>query len=253
MTCPCEPTCCYSAKKLYLKPSQLSNQWPSSVVLSAEINNVLSAADGTNNTWNNDIEELFGEQTIKNETERRALLMRCLAHPRTHYGRCVYAMDNDVCDNQVVCMEFDDGSTASMTMVATSVDTCERKTCVYGTRGELRWNDADPACVVEHYDFLSGQKHLLGYDDALPSIAKSSPAQTNPHIKLTGHGGSDYFLIDSFIEAVIRNDPSFVCTDVEDSFRSHLIVFAAEFARRNRSVVDIDEFCRANDIKLDQN
>lgn len=49
--------------------------------------------------------------------------------------------------------------------------------------------------------------------------------------------------MESFIEAVVKNDKSLVLTDVEDSFRSHLIVFAAEHSRISKKNVKIKEFC----------
>lgn len=220
------------------------------MVLSAEINNVLSRSDQANVKSGVDIEDLFTEKT--SEAERRDLLERCLAHPRTLYGRCVYSLDNDVCDNQVVAMQFDDESTATMTMIATSKDTCARKTKVYGTKGQLDWDDSSDLHAIEHYDFLTGKTNHIDYTDAVPSIPKkeTTTTNTNEHIRLTGHGGSDYFLMDAFVEAVLRNDKSFVLTDVEDSLRSHVIVFAAEHARRTNRVVDVAEFCRENNIEL---
>ncbi|CAG0925828.1 unnamed protein product, partial [Notodromas monacha] len=54
-----------------------------------------------------------------------------------------------------------------------------------------------------------------------------------------GHGGTDFYLMDGFIKAVSKNDPTLVLTGVEESLKSHLLVFAAETARRENRVVTI--------------
>lgn len=53
-----------------------------------------------------------------------------LALRNGNYGRCVYEMDNDVCDQQIVNMEFENGTTVSMSMIAFTEAICQRK--VYG-------------------------------------------------------------------------------------------------------------------------
>lgn len=118
--CEFEPNCCYSAKKIYLNPSQKTTNWPSSIVLGAEIYNI------EDESTSRDIEDILRDKNA--EPQRRSLLEKCLAHPKTNYGRCVYSMDNDVCDNQVVSMFFDDGSTATVTMIGECKDKSLRKT-----------------------------------------------------------------------------------------------------------------------------
>lgn len=243
LTCLSEPDCSYSAVKLYKNPVYNINNWPLSVVLQSEIQNVLK--DGIE-----DIEELF---LTKTEDEKRDLLDKCLRNEKTNYGRCVYKMDNDVCDNQVVNLQFEDSSTANLTMIAFSKDLCTRKTRIYGTKGELEWDDSQNPYEIRHYDFLTQKLNKIDSSGSSPIINKTSNDSDNPNkqfIKLGGHGGSDYFLMDSFIEAVIRNDKSYVLTDVEDSFRSHLVVFAAEHSRISQKVININEFCIENNIKL---
>lgn len=242
LTCPHEPDCCYSAKKLYLDSNISPSNWPCSVVLSSEINNL-------DEEYNNDIEDFFMK---KSESEKKLLLEKCLANEKTKYGRCAYKMDNDVCDNQVVNFLFDDNSTATMTMIAFTQDICSRKTKIYGTKGQLEWDDALKHNKIQHYDFLTGKSELIDCIDAIPTFKKQTNDQSvnSSHFKLTGHGGSDYFMMDSFIEAVLKNDKSFVLTDIEDSFRSHLIVFAAEYSRLTNKIIDIKEFCELNNINI---
>jgi hypothetical protein len=50
--------------------------------------------------------------------------------------------------------------------------------------------------------------------------------------QLGSHAGGDYGLMDAFVSAVAGNDPSLILSGPQESLESHLMVFAAEQARR---------------------
>ncbi|GCB64739.1 hypothetical protein scyTo_0007581, partial [Scyliorhinus torazame] len=139
------------------------------------------------------------------------------------YGRCVYECDNDVVTHQVVNMEFEEGVTAAFTMVAFTEKLATRKMTIYGTEGELSSEGRDPVTV---FDFLTKTKTEYPLD-------YSSMKETH----LGGHGGADYYLMDSFIQAIAENNPSLIRTGPEETLVSHLLVFDAERARRESRVV----------------
>src|SRR5690349_6594191 len=116
LDCAIEPSCPYSAKKIYLEPAEQGDAgWPVDVV-----------------AWPPTPENV--ERALRDGP----------------YGRCVWACDNDVVDHQVVSLAYEGGATASLTMTAFT-RMRERQTRIFGTRGELRGDGAS----VEVYDFLS--------------------------------------------------------------------------------------------------
>lgn len=135
------------------------------------------------------------------------------------YGRCVYACDNDVVDHQVVSMEFEGGLTASFTMTAFSTMR-GRNTRIFGSHGEITTDSQ----VITIDDFRTGQRRAIdtavGADDGAAG----------------GHGGGDGALVTAFTAALRAGDPRLVMTTAEESLRSHLMVFAAERARRQGTV-----------------
>jgi hypothetical protein len=73
---------------------------------------------------------------------------------RSWFGRCVYESDNDVCDDQVVSIAWEDdplptdgekrprlqgrgAKTATIHMIAFTEEISTRRTRVYGTKGEI--------------------------------------------------------------------------------------------------------------------
>ncbi|XP_029974368.1 uncharacterized protein LOC115407931 isoform X1 [Salarias fasciatus] len=138
------------------------------------------------------------------------------------YGRCVYECDNDVCSNQVVNMEFEGGLTAAFTMVAFTEEICNRRTTIYGSKGELSCDGRE----IRVFDFLTQR-----------ATKHTAPSDAPKHFGMTGHGGADYHLMDAFISAVANNDPSLIRSGPEETLHSHLLVFDAERSRLESRVV----------------
>jgi len=137
------------------------------------------------------------------------------------YGRCVYECDNDVVDHQVVNMLFEGRKTASFTMTAFT-EAAPRRTSIFGTRGEI-YGDGYKIYLT---DFLTDQKKEIDVPAPDASI-------------VGGHGGGDYGLMSAFITAVSKNDPSMLLSGPDETLESHLMVFAAEQARRENRVVHL--------------
>jgi len=140
------------------------------------------------------------------------------------FGRCVYACDNDAVDHQVVNMEFEDGCTASFTMCA--VNKGGRFTRIFGTKGEIV---ASMSEGISLYTFADKQIRQIGY---------ITPGEA----PVTGHGGGDDGIMEDAYEYFNGGTPSESVSGIENSYRNHLICFAAEESRFTDTVVNLDEF-----------
>lgn len=190
LDCAVEANCPYSAKKIYLGMlAKGRTGWPLDVVTSVP--------------------------TLESLTE---------ALRTGPYGRCVYACDNDVVDNQVVNLLFEGGKTATFTMTGFT-HLGHRKTRVFGTRGELTGDGVN----IEHLDFLTDEVKYIDTN------------ATGDATALGGHGGGDYGVMDHFIAAVAQNDQSLILSGPDESLESHLMVFASEQARLEHRVVDLQK------------
>ena len=230
LSCPAERDCNYSAVKIYNDRHLATGHtaWPVDIVCP-------------------DIEDVFREQGNKaaeslllsrlGEDYDRATVADETIAERPWYGRCVYEADNDVCDDQVVTIAWDDeeiaphrlAKTASFHMIAPTEKQCERRGRVYGTSGEIVYDSN----TISVYDFATGKTEVI-------DVPKPPPDQKE------SHGGGDYGLARQFVSAVeaVENgldvetaQARFVGCSLEEAVRSHAVVFAAEEARREERVV----------------
>jgi predicted dehydrogenase len=142
----------------------------------------------------------------------------------TNYGRCVFRMgDNDQPEHIVASMEFEDGITASFSMVGLC-SYSGRRTRIMGTRGDI----VGDMKTFTHTDFATGKKISWG----------NTPADIEGY-KKAGHGGGDAGFVRDFIEAVYKQDFSVLTSTVEASVESHIMGYRAEKSRLNGTVEEV--------------
>ena len=191
--CKYNHECAYSAENLYVerwkKLGEPAFAWPFNVV------------DYTNpNT----------EESLRN------------AYSSNQYGRCVFACDNDVVDNQSVSLVFENGVEVSLVMTGFTASAGRRIT-FHGTLGEIEFlGDADEIKVLQYGEKGESIKisELLADDEF-------------------SHGGGDARLVESFYDILVNGAK--VDTSLENSVESHLMAFAAEKSRKSGCVVKIRE------------
>ena len=232
-SCPAEPDCIYSANRIYVRDNldRGNASWPVSVV-DPEIEDLYQ---GSPDAARQRLVQRLGEDYDSSTTPRSVV------ESRPWFGRCVYESDNDVCDDQSVTIVWDDDSkggfakNALFHMVATTEAQCQRRGRIYGTDGEISYDST----VIRVFDFATRQS------------TEHNPAQPGG-----GHGGGDAGLARSFIDAckLVKVDgwdarlaqETTLGATTEDIVRSHGMVFAAEEARRQRRVVDLEEWWQSN-------
>ncbi|KAK4105951.1 NAD(P)-binding protein [Parathielavia hyrcaniae] len=240
LSCPAESACKYSAKRIYVGEDLAgvesgNKRWPVSIVL-PDIESYGSESEARD-AMLKELAKDYGPDTPDSEVARW-----------NWFGRCVYESENDVCDNQVVTMSWDDdplpgngagsssrnSKTAVFHMVAHTKKICDRYTHLYGVHGEIF---ADSTTITVE-DFNTGQTTVH-----------------RPPVESHSHGGGDTGLTRQFILAVDKVKNHGWSTDraqreligctLDEAVRSHAMVFCAEAARRGRKVVDWAEWWAA--------
>lgn len=182
--CKAKEACVFDAEKIYLKNKRTgylsgNNGWPVNVVVS--------------------------------DPHERSLQDALRTGP---YGRCVFYADNDVVDQQVVNIEFEDQLTVSF-MMSAFTDQVTRHIRVMGTRGEI-------------FGDFSKQEIVLCRFGEDPKVIDVTLIASD----LTGHGGGDAAMLREIVDALhLTKTTSPRISTLERSIASHRIAFAAETSR----------------------
>jgi predicted dehydrogenase len=136
------------------------------------------------------------------------------------YGRCVYRCDNNVVDHQLVAMELESGVSVAMVMHGHSNE--EHRSMRYdGTRATLRARAGGATEITVHHH--GGKVEQIPIEDAN-----------------SGHGGGDAGIMADFVR-VLRGEAE-PLTSARVSLESHLLAFAAEEARVQGTMIQMNEF-----------
>lgn len=133
----------------------------------------------------------------------------------TDYGRCVYKMDNDQPDHLTVNMIFENGVTAAFSMEA-HVSYEGRRTRIMGSAGDI-----------------------MGDMETFVLTDFKTKKQTSWSLKTDPHGGGDHRLVKDWLQAVYQQDKTLLSSSIEVSVESHLMAFAAERSRQQRTIEDV--------------
>ncbi|KAI2635051.1 NAD(P)-binding protein [Xylaria nigripes] len=237
LSCPVEQDCLYSSKRVYVGPKYRGLEtgnvlWPVNVVI-PDIESFGGDMHKAKDVMLSKLAEDYDDSTPQEVIDGR-----------NWFGRCVFESDNDVCDEQVVVMTWDDdplpsssattndsvgargAKQATFHMIAQTKKQCDRYTYFYGTEGEIY---ADSKTITVE-DFRTGETRTY-----------------RPKLESLGHGGGDHGLTRQFVLAVdsVKNgckaqdaQHKFIGCSLEEIIRSHAMVFAAEEARQGKKTVD---------------
>ena len=153
----------------------------------------------------------------------------------TLYGKCVFKCDNDVVDHQVVNLEYENGAVASFNM--SSFNSGGRFIRVMGTDGEI-YGDMSKN-TLDFFSFKT-REHTeikpweLNLDDSIVS----------------GHGGGDGGIVNTLYKYIAEDYTGDMLSEIGISVENHLTVFAAEKARLEKIVVDVEAFRKDTGFKM---
>lgn len=182
--CPYSKTCPYEVSKLYYKPTLKTIPW------------------------------LIGHVKVitgKGNPRKKDIVHALKTSP---YGRCVYACDNDVMENQVVSCKMGNVN-ATLTMTAQTAR-CYRRTHIMGTKGEIIGRDSD------------GFFKLNVFGELPKKIRVSSGI---------GHLGGDRGVVKDFIELMETGEVTPRLSMMDKTIMSHRMAFAAEESRKSGEAV----------------
>ena len=206
-TCKYKDECVYSAERLYVAKRECD--FDRLEPLSKDKD------DARKQGWPFNVVDL--SRPITTESIRKA-------YENSDYGKCVFACENDVVDNQTVLMKFKNGVTANLVMTGFTAFP-GRKMTFHGTLGEIEMDEDKDYIRVSQY---GKGTETLSVKELMRDVLKED----------FGHGGGDVMLVRDFYKALSGEELE---TTLERSVESHLMGLAAEESRRTGNACKVHE------------
>ena len=147
----------------------------------------------------------------------------------TNYGKCVFACDNNVVDNQTTIMQFENGVTATLKMEAFTARG-GRDFRFFGTEGELELYEIEDKIILRR--FMEEPK-VWKISELVDELGGQGEG---------GHGGSDWRMFDSLYNIYFK-DKLHASSAIEGSVESHYMALAAEESRLNGGkLIEIEKY-----------
>ncbi len=146
------------------------------------------------------------------------------------HGLCAYKTNANVVDHQTVSIRFKNGSTATHSML-TSTMKRGRTIYILGTDGEIENALDDGRITLRTFDETQKGKYK---ELVFEFNNKDGDAATG------GHYGGDYNLVKDFVAYIGGDAPSLSVSGIEDSIYGHLCVYAADKSRMENKTVEIE-------------
>lgn len=140
------------------------------------------------------------------------------------YGRCVFHCDNNVCDNQVTTMEFDNGITATFHLSGFT-NKMHRHIKIMFENGEVEGDDLDNIIHISRF----ASNNVESYETREIHVSSAEGF----------HGGGDYGLMVNFVSG-LEDGKTATKSSVDESTESHIMAYAAELSRTEERTVDVD-------------
>ncbi|MGL4913949.1 MAG: Gfo/Idh/MocA family protein [Romboutsia sp.] len=137
------------------------------------------------------------------------------------YGRCIYMCDNNVVDNMINILEFENGVTANLNIHAFTKE-FDKKIRLLFSHGEVEGSILNRNIKIKKF------KHK---EDEIIELKNQLKYYTE-----------DFEFINVFINKLRGKNESKLKIDINEELESHIVAFAAEYARVSEEVVYISEF-----------
>lgn len=194
--CPIEKDCIYSAKKMYLEHNTMDFL-----------------------TWA-DMDTYFQDVTQKQKEEHLRV---------SDFGKCAYKLDGDIYDHQMVNVLFENGVTASMSLISNAT-VPGRRIHIIGTKGEISGHLESNKFSVKVFD-----PETLLYKEEIIDVSENVNS---------GHMGGDLGIVEDFVKIENGLKCSESTTMIEDSINGHLCVYAADLSAEENRVVFLNEYMK---------